>query len=105
MTTFDSREKGFETKFALDEESRFKAEARACKKLGLWAAERFNLIGDDAEMYAKSVVASNLDEPGFDDVIARVDADFKARNITIDRHEIASLVDQLFDEAISDMKA
>ena len=28
MTTFDKREEGFEKKFALDEEQKFKAEAR-----------------------------------------------------------------------------
>jgi hypothetical protein len=38
MTTFDKREKGFENKFAHDEELRFKATARRNKLLGLWAA-------------------------------------------------------------------
>ena len=40
MTTFDKREEGFEKKFALDEEQKFKAEARRNKLLGLWAAEK-----------------------------------------------------------------
>ena len=38
MTTFDKREEGFEKKFALDEELRFKANARRNKLLGAWAA-------------------------------------------------------------------
>ena len=40
MTTFDKRKEGFESKFAHDEELRFKATARRNKLLGLWAAEK-----------------------------------------------------------------
>ena len=36
----DKREKGFESKFAHDEEVQFKAHARRAKLLGLWAAEK-----------------------------------------------------------------
>src|SRR5258708_38683018 len=39
MTTFDKREEAFEKKFALDEEQKFKAEARRNKLLGLWVAD------------------------------------------------------------------
>jgi len=56
MTTFDKREEGFEKKFAMDEESRFKANARRNKLLGLWAAEKLGLSGDAANAYAKEVV-------------------------------------------------
>ncbi|HKQ55981.1 MAG TPA: ATPase inhibitor subunit zeta, partial [Methyloceanibacter sp.] len=38
MTTFEERQKGFERKFALDEELKFKATARRNRLLGLWAA-------------------------------------------------------------------
>ena len=40
MTTFDQREEVFEKKFALDEEQKFKAEARRNKLLGLWVADK-----------------------------------------------------------------
>ena len=36
MTTFDKREEGFEKKFAVDEELKFKANARRNRLLGLW---------------------------------------------------------------------
>ena len=48
MTTFDKREEGFEKKFALDEEQKFKAEARRNKLLGLWVAEKLGISGDAA---------------------------------------------------------
>ena len=46
MSSFDKREEGFEKKFALDEEQKFKAEVRRNKLLGLWAAEKLGLSGD-----------------------------------------------------------
>lgn len=38
MTTFENRERGFESKFALDQEQEFKAAARRNRMLGEWAA-------------------------------------------------------------------
>jgi len=51
MTTFDDREKGFESKYALDQDQEFKAVARRNKLLGLWAAEKMGLNADRAEEY------------------------------------------------------
>ena len=53
MTTFDKREEGFEKKFALDEEQKFKAMARRNRLLGLWAAEKLGLSGDAATAYSR----------------------------------------------------
>ncbi len=60
MTTFDKREEGFEKKFALDEEQKFKAVARRNKLLGLWVAEKLGMSGDAATAYAKEVVAADV---------------------------------------------
>src|SRR6185436_12768243 len=64
MTTFDKREEGFEKKFALDEELKFKAEARRNKLFGLWVAGKLGLSGDAATAYAKEVVAAEFEGPG-----------------------------------------
>ena len=64
MTTFDKREEGFEKKFALDEEQKFKAVARRNRLLGLWAAEKLGISGDAANAYAKEVVAADFEEAG-----------------------------------------
>ena len=69
MSTFDSREKGFENKFAHDEELRFKATARRNKLLGAWAAEKMGITGAAADSYAKDVVAADFEEAGDDDVV------------------------------------
>ena len=71
MSSFDKREEGFEKKFALDEEQKFKAEARRNKLLGLWVAEKLGMTGDAATAYAKEVVAADFEEAGDGDVSAR----------------------------------
>jgi hypothetical protein len=75
MTTFDDRENAFESKYAHDEEMRFKAEARRNKLLGLWAAEHLGKTGDAAAAYAKEVVASDFEEAGDEDVYRKVSGD------------------------------
>src|ERR1700743_1016041 len=60
MTTFDKREEGFERKFALDEELKFKAYARRNRLLGLWAAEKLGMSGEAANAYAKAGVAADF---------------------------------------------
>jgi hypothetical protein len=80
MTTFDDRERAFESKFAHDSEMQFKAEARRNKLLGLWAAGLMGLTGEEAEAYAKSVVLADFEEPGPEDVIRKVAGDLGARS-------------------------
>ena len=83
MTTFDKREEGFEKKFALDEEQKFKAEARRNRLLGLWVAEKLGLSGDAASAYAKDVVAAEFGEGGDADVVRKVMADLGAKGVAI----------------------
>ena len=64
MTTFNDREKGFENKFAHDEEMQFRAHARRNKMLGLWAASLLGKTGEDADAYAMEVVQADFAEVG-----------------------------------------
>lgn len=75
MTTFDERESAFENKFAHDEEMAFKAQARANKLLGLWAAELLGKTGDEATAYAAEVIKSDFEEAGHEDVFRKVFGD------------------------------
>lgn len=104
MTTFDQRKEGFEKKFAHDEELRFKATARRNKLLGLWAAEKLGLSGAEAESYAKEVVASDFEEAGDDDVLRKVVADFKAKNVNQSEHQVRRTMDELMATAIDQVK-
>ena len=93
MTTFDDREKAFETKYAHDQEMQFRAEARRNKLLGLWAAELMGKTGDDADAYAREVVKADFEEAGHEDVVRKVAGDLgdKADPDTI-REKMAALL-------------
>ncbi|GGE01812.1 hypothetical protein GCM10011529_05240 [Polymorphobacter glacialis] len=82
MTTFDNRETAFENKFAHDAELQFKVVVRRNKLLGQWAAERLGKSGEDAEAYAKTVVAADFEEAGDQDVIRKLVADLAATGTT-----------------------
>jgi hypothetical protein len=85
MTTFDDRESAFENKFAHDAEMQFKADARANKLLGQWAAGLLGKTGAEAEDYVKEVVTSDFEEAGHEDVFRKVSGDLgdKADEATI----------------------
>ncbi|RWO93305.1 ATPase inhibitor subunit zeta, partial [Mesorhizobium sp.] len=51
MSSMRDRQEGFEKKFAMDEETKFRAMARRNKLLGLWAAEQLGKSGADADAY------------------------------------------------------
>jgi hypothetical protein len=105
MTTFDKREEGFEKKFALDEELKFKAEARRDKLLGLWVAEKLGLSGEAANDYARTVVAADFQAPGDADVVRKVMDDLAVKGIAISESELRAKMDELMAQAIAQVKA
>jgi len=84
MTTFDDREKAFETKFAHDEEMRFRITARRNRLLGEWAARQMGLSDVEAESYSKDVVRSDFEEAGDHDVVRKVLGDLTAAGVECD---------------------
>ena len=104
MSTFDKREEGFEKKFAHDAELKFKAEARRNKLLGLWAAEKLGLTGDEAEAYAKTVVMADFEEPGDEDVFRKVRQDFDEKGIDQSDHQIRRTMDELLAQAVDQIQ-
>ena len=103
MTTFDDRERSYEAKFARDADLQFKAEARRNRLLGEWAADMLGKTGEEAKAYALSVVTSDFEEPGDEDVFRKIAADLdgKADEAAI-RAKMAELLglarQQLMDE-------
>ena len=105
MSTFDKREEGFEKKFALDEEQKFKAEARRNRLLGQWAAEKLGITGDAALAYAKEVVAADFEEAGDGDVLRKVVGDLTNKGIAISEAEVRAKMDELMATAVMQVKA
>ena len=103
MSAFDKRENTFETKFAHDAEVTFKVTARRNKLFGLWVAEK--LGRDDADAYAKEVVAADFDKPGDDDVIEKVVKDLKAAGKEIPVATLKAQLAKLAGEAKAQIMA
>ena len=105
MSTFDKREEGFEKKFAMDADQKFKAEARRNRLLGLWVAEKLGLSGDEAAAYAKEVVASDFEESGDADVVRKVLGDLTAKGVALTEPQLRVKMDELMAAAIIQVKA
>jgi len=104
MTTFEDREKGFERKFAHDEELKFKATARRNKLLGLWAADKLGITGDEALVYAREIVKADLAEPGEEDVFRKVRGDFDAKGVAESDHQIRRMRGELMAQAVTPLE-
>lgn len=104
MTTFDKREQAFEAKLAHDEELKFKANVRRNKWLGLWAAEKLGKTGAEAEDYAASLIAVDLDESSGDEIFKTIRADFDKAGVAQSDHQIRRRMDELLAEAIEEIK-
>ena len=96
---FEKREKGFEAKWAHDEELRFKVYARRNKLLGLWAAREMGLSGAAADAYAKEVIAADFDRPGEEDVFEKLRGDFDKKGLAVSDHAIRREMAELLETA------
>jgi hypothetical protein len=88
MTQFDDRERAFETKFAHDEEIKFRITARRNRLLGEWAARQMGLSEAESESYSKDVVRSDFEEAGEHDVIRKVMGDLASAGVDIDEEKV-----------------
>ncbi|TIL65196.1 DUF1476 domain-containing protein [Mesorhizobium sp.] len=104
MSSMKDREEGFERKFVIDEELRFKAAARRNKALGLWAAEKLGKAGADAEAYASQVVLADIEEAGDHDVFRKIRKDFDEAGVVQSNHQIRRTMDDLMAQAIEQIK-
>ena len=99
MTTFDDRERAFETKYAHDEEMKFRVIARRNKLLGMWAAAQMGLSEAEADAYAKDVVRADFEEAGDEDVIRKVLGDLTSAGKDIDEGVIREQLEHKLVEA------
>ena len=99
MTTFDDREKAFESKFAHDQEMAFRITARRNRLLGQWAAGLMKLTAEETDSYAKSVVQADFEEAGDEDVIRKLLGDLTSAGVEIDDPTIRTALDTKAVEA------
>lgn len=99
MTTFDDRERAFESKFKLDQDVQFKVTNRRNRLLGLWVASQIGKAGGDADAYAKEVVLSDFEKAGDDDVVQKVLKDLAAAGKPSDAAAVRNKMGALLNEA------
>ncbi|WP_072373598.1 DUF1476 domain-containing protein [Hyphomicrobium sp. NDB2Meth4] len=104
MTTFDDREKGFEKKFALDQDLKFRAEARRNKLLAEWAAAKLGITGAALEDYVRSVLKADLQEKGDEDVFRKIHSDFAAAGVSIPDADIRAQMAECLAKAVGEIE-
>ena len=91
MTTFDDRERAYEMKFMLDEELKFRVEARRDRLLGEWAAGRLGLSGIPAAEYVRTVRNEGVVH-GAEGVFQKVRKDFRDAGICTSDAELHEIM-------------
>lgn len=105
MNQFDDRQRGEEKRFQLDQELEFKAQARRAKLVGLWAAGLMGLSDEAAADYAKTVVITDLEEAGAEDVFRKIRADLDMHAVQLSDHQVRAKMEECLAEARTQVKA
>ena len=100
MSSFDERQKGFEKKFAHDQELQFKVSARRNKYLGQWASQILGYDQEKEKEYIQAVIKSDFEEAGDEDVFRKLKADLADHNISDE--EIRKKMNELNEKAKSE---
>ena len=93
------RGQDFESRYAHDQELKFRIEARRNKLVGLWAAEKLGLSGEEAGRYAQDVIAVAFQTPGDDGIFQKIRADFDGAKVEQSDHQIHRHMSELLVEA------
>lgn len=104
MTTFDERQKGFEKKFAMDQDLKFRAESRRNKMMAEWAAAKLGITGAALDDYVKAVRKADLEEKGDDDVFRKIRKDLDAKSIAVTDNEICETMFRFLEAAVTQIQ-
>ena len=104
MNTFDERKKTFEKKFQIDQELKFKVEARSNKYLGEWASSQLGKTEEEKQKYIQEIIKADMEEAGSEDVFRKVKKDFQTASITMEDSEIRDQMDKALLRAKEDFK-
>jgi len=101
---FTEREKGFEKKFAKDEELQFKVQARSNKYLAEFVSKKLSKTKEDEIKYLQEIIKADMEEAGSEDVFRKIKKDFQEASISIEDSEIRSEIEKAFSRAKEDFK-
>ena len=100
MSSFEDRKKGFEKKFARDEEIQFKISAKKNKCIAEWVSSLLEFDEEKKKQYIQDVIKADIAEAGDEDVFRKVKLDLKDKNIS--DNEIRLKMNELNEQAKSD---
>ena len=101
---FTDRQKGFEEKFAKDEELQFKVQARSNKYLAEFVSKKFGKSEEEKKIYLQEVIRADMEESGQEDVFRKIKKDFQAASISIEDSEIRDQMKKALLRAKEDFK-
>ena len=101
MNTFDERKKGFEKKFAHDEEKQFKINAKKNKFLAEWASQILGHDDDKQKQYVQDIIKADFAEVGDEDVFRKLNTDLKGKNISDE--EIRKKMQECYEKATTEV--
>ena len=97
MNTFNDREKGFEKKFANDQEAEFRISAKRNKLLASWVADLLKFNEEQKKNYITEVIKADFQEVGDEDVFRKIKKDLEGKNIQ--DTEIRQKMSEFLEEA------
>jgi hypothetical protein len=97
MNTFNDREKGFEKKFANDQEAEFRISAKRNKLLASWVADLLKFSEEQKKNYITDVIKADFQESGDEDVFRKIKKDLEGKNIQ--DTEIRQKMSEFLEEA------
>jgi len=103
MTTFDDRERAFEKKFVIDEELKFKIEARRDQAVGEWAAAQLGLSGAAAKEYVRAVRNEGVVHKG-EGVFQKVRKDFLTAGVAVSDGQLREIMAQYMTLSTRDVQ-
>ena len=101
---FTEREKGFEKKFAKDEELQFKIQARSNKYIAEFVSEKLHKNEEEKKIYIQEVIKADMEEAGHEDVFRKIKKDFNMASFSIDDTEIREQMEKALLRAKEDFK-
>ena len=101
---FTEREKGFEKKFAKDEELQFKVQARSNKYLAEFVSKKLGKTKEDEIKYVQEIIKADMEEAGSEDVFRKIKKDFQEASVSIEDSEIRDEIEKAINRAKEDFK-
>ena len=104
MNKFDEREKSFEKKFQIDQELKFKVQARSNKYLADFIGSKLGKTEEEKKIYTQEIIKADMEESGQEDVFRKIKKDLKTASVDIEDSEIRNQMEKALSRAKEDFK-